>query len=403
MENDAGEDLFDLTVIGGGPAGSACALEARRRGLRVAIWERERFPRHKVCGEFLSAESLPWLEATAPEALARGAAITRCEFISVPGRRYAFPLPRPGRGLSRRVLDEALWRAAAAAGAQVREGVAVRWLRKLPAAAGDASWEIESAAGHRCRSRAVVIASGRWWTLGEFPSPAQGARKGAAGPWVGAKAHFRGVARSDAVEMYFFPRGYCGLAPIEDGLYNACCLVHRSRLGGRSPADFAAWLSGTACHPFLEARLRDATQVSETVTTAPVKPARRGATCEGALLVGDASGFLDPFTGDGISIALSSGRLAGRELAELREAGVADFGGAARSFQRRLGRAVRRSYWLAGLLRTLVGAPAGVQELAGRALPKLGTRLVQGTRWRSDSLPSWPPASRRKAHSGLHL
>lgn len=93
--------MIDLGIIGGGPAGTSAALEARRRGLRVAIWERERFPRDKVCGEFISAEALPLLETEIPATLARGAVIRRCEFISPSSHSGGFMLPRPGRGLSR--------------------------------------------------------------------------------------------------------------------------------------------------------------------------------------------------------------------------------------------------------------------------------------------------------------
>src|SRR5437016_5830575 len=112
---------MDLAIIGGGPAGTAAALTARRCGLRVAIWERDRFPRDKVCGEFLSWEALPLLQQEIPETLARAAAIRSTEFISQGNRVYTFPLPGEARGLSRRLLDEALWRAAAAKGAEAFE------------------------------------------------------------------------------------------------------------------------------------------------------------------------------------------------------------------------------------------------------------------------------------------
>ena len=78
--------MIDLAIIGGGPAGSAAALEARRRGLKVAIWERERFPRDKVCGEFVSAESVPLLKNVIPEVLQNASVITRAEFVSPRGR-----------------------------------------------------------------------------------------------------------------------------------------------------------------------------------------------------------------------------------------------------------------------------------------------------------------------------
>lgn len=378
------EELTDLAIIGGGPAGTAAALEARRHGLGVVVWERDRFPRDKVCGEFVSAEALPLLEQEIPATVARGAPIGGAEFISRDGRAWAFPLPRPARGLSRRALDEALWRAAAASGTEMREAVAVRALRKLPCN-HEGTWQLESSTGIVRRARAVIIACGRWWALEGFPSPARNGSKNGAGAWLGAKAHFRGIARRDAVEMYFFPGGYCGLAPIEDGLYNACCLVHRSLARDTSAGglgDFAAWLKTVARHPALEARLQGRTQVTETVSTAPVVAARRSAEHEGALMAGDAAGFLDPFTGDGISMALHSGRLAAEELARARSGEPPALDGRVRSYRQRLGRAVRRSYVVAGVLRSLVRAPAGVQASAAAALvPRLGGRLLAATRW----------------------
>lgn len=375
--------MIDVAIIGGGPAGTAAALEACRRGLRAAVWERERFPRDKVCGEFLSAESLPLLESDIPGAMSRGALITRAEFISSRGRVAGFPLPRAARGLSRRVLDEALWQAAASSGAQTREGELIRRVLKLAPRRGQATgWELETGAGSIHTARALVVACGRWWTLEGLPSPTSEGKADGVSPWLGVKAHFSGLASRDAVEVYFFPGGYCGLAPIEDGLYNACCLLHRSLVrdlsaGGLS--DFAAWIKAVARHSALDARLRGATQTSETIATAPFRPGRRRAEHEGALLAGDAAGVIDPFTGDGISRALHSGRLAAEELARAWSEETTE--NVVRGYRQRLGHAVRRSYTVAGLLRPLVSAPACVQDWAAAAIPWLGARLLADTRW----------------------
>ena len=393
--------VIDLAIIGGGPAGTSAALAARRRGLEVAIWERDKFPRDKVCGEFLSAESLPLLRQEIPGVLRRGVTITRPEFISARGRVYTFALPEPACGLSRRVLDEALWHAAETAGARVQQGCAVWALRKVKLSCDDAeccsgpsggsAWELESLGGSTQRAKSLIVACGRWWALEGIPSPARRERWEAVSPWVGVKAHFSGVAVRDAVEMYFFPGGYCGLAPIEDGLYDACCLVHRRlvrELGAGGPSDLAAWMRAVARHPVLDSRLRGAVQASETTTTAPVCLSRRSAEHHGALIAGDAAGFLDPFTGDGISMALHSGRLAAEQVARVHERGRTA-GRPAPRYGRSLGRAVRRSYWVAGLVRLLVCAPARVQESAvSVVVPWLGRRLLAATRWRYDVNPT---------------
>jgi menaquinone-9 beta-reductase len=410
MENGAPDTLpLDLAIIGGGPAGAAAALEARRRGLQVAIWERGRFPRDKVCGEFVSAESIPWLQQAIPTAVARSAVIRRAEFIARSGRRYSFVLPSPAHGLSRFVLDEALWQAAIHSGAEAFNDTAIHRIHRCSADAGSSRarsaqsgagrgvartmtnalpkrqfWGVQPATGARRSTRVVLVACGRWWSLEGFPSPVQG--RHATRSWLGAKAHFTGVPPRDAVEMYFFPGGYCGLAPIEDGLFNVCCLVDSSlapRLGARTLADFALWLTKVARHPALDARLRPATQVSETLATAPVQPVRRHPDHDGALLAGDAAGFLDPFTGDGIAQAIEAGRLAAEVAAWMCTEGVS-LALAADAYRRRLGHAVRRSYKVAGLLRLLAGVPAGLQDLAASLLSGFAARLVRETRWHGD-------------------
>jgi flavin-dependent dehydrogenase len=379
------ERLIDLAIIGGGPAGTAAALEARRRGLSVTVWEKDRFPRDKVCGEFISSESISFLESQIPVSLSRAPRITRAEFISRRGGAQGFPLPAAARGLSRSALDEALWRAAAVAGANVREGAAVHGVRRMNGQQ-TLMWEIRFDDGCVERARALIIACGRWWKIEGIDSPAGTKRRSVAGEWIGVKAHFRGVAARGAVEMYYFPGGYCGLAPIEDGLHNACCLVHRS-LARRAPAggmaDFRAWMRTLAGHTRLDARLRDAIQESETVTTAPVRPARRCAVQGEILLAGDAAGFLDPFTGDGISMALHSGRLAAEELAKAPDRAPGAVRQAALSYERKLAKSVQRSYAVAGIFRALVRAPELVQDAAAAIIPFLGARLHAETRWRA--------------------
>jgi flavin-dependent dehydrogenase len=384
------EEWADFAVIGGGPAGTAAALAARRLGLSVVMWERDRFPRDKVCGEFLSWESLPVLKQEVPAELARAAVIRRAEFIPRRGRVYAFPLPGEARGLSRRSLDQALWRAAAASGVDVREGETVRAVRAIRAARSACTgWQVEPADRGASSARDLLLACGRWWALEGFPSPARKGEAAATAGWLGAKAHFSNLAPRDAVEMYFFPGGYCCLAPIEQGLYNACCLVHRSLArdaGGARFADFAAWLNLTARHQALDTRLRGAVQVSKPVATAPVRPACRRGHQQGALLAGDAAGFLDPFTGGGISMALHTGRVAAELVAETRcrnphtsQASAA--AARADAYRHRVG-AVRRSFRVATLLRLLLRAPDLIQESAAILLSNFAPQLSAQTRWR---------------------
>jgi flavin-dependent dehydrogenase len=375
--------LIDIGILGGGPAGTAAALEARRLGLGVAIWEKEHFPRAKVCGEFISAESVLYLEGAIPGVMAGAASMLRAEFVSRSGRVEGFPLPRAARGISRRAMDDALWKAAAHAGAAVHEGATVLRVKSL-VGGQESAWAIESTTG-AARVKSLVVACGRWWKIEGLESPATAQGKMPPGDWLGAKAHFRGIANRSAVEMYYFPGGYCGLAPVEDGRYNACCLVHRSlakRAHAGGASDFRAWIGAVARHSALDGRLREGTQDGETVTTAPVRPARRSAVHGEVLFLGDAAGFLDPFTGDGISMALHSGRLAAEELARALKTRPWALQQAALAYDRRLHQSVQRSYAVAAAVRALVRAPEFVQVTMAKLIPFLGGRLHAETRWR---------------------
>ena len=379
--------IFDLAIIGGGPAGTVAALEARRQGLSVAIWERERFPRDKVCGEFISSEAHPILQNEIPGIIAHGAEICSAQFVTDYCGPRIFHLPSPALGLSRRLLDVALWKAAEAVGADVHEGEAVRKVCKFGSGGRQPlTWEFETAAGNIRKAKALIVACGRWWAIEGLSSPAGRCRPLAGGDWIGAKAHFAGIPSRDRVEMYFFCGGYCGLAPVEDGACNVCCLVHRDQVRQSRPnalEDFASWLEQVSHLPALVTRLRGAVQVSPVVTTAPVTLARRRAVQRGALMVGDAMGFLDPFTGEGISMALHSGKLAAQAVAGALSEGF-DGQGAAEIYGHKLSQAVRRTYSVAALARGLIQGPVWLRGLVTAPLPWVGKHLVRETRWRGN-------------------
>ena len=385
MENlKSSSGILDLGIIGGGPAGTAAALEARHHGLSVAVWERDHFPRDKVCGEFVSSEAIPFLQTEIPAAVATGTAIRCAEFVTDQRVSRTFRLPRPALGVSRRRLDIALWRAAEAAGAEAYEGECVQAVRRQSSGDGRAGhWEVKSDRGSIRTAKALVVACGRWWGIEGLSSPARYGDQ-PSGEWVGLKAHFAGVPARSKVEMYFFAGGYCGIAPVEDGACNVCCLVHREKFreyGSTGLDDFAGWLGEISRLTTLQARLQGGRQLSPVVTTAPVHLARRQATQRGALMVGDASGFIDPFTGEGISMALHSGGLAARTVAAmLLEGFSAEHAG--EIYGQGLARAVQRSYRIAAITRCMVHGPEWLRRLIATPLPWIGRHLVLRTRWR---------------------
>ncbi|HSE47732.1 MAG TPA: FAD-dependent oxidoreductase [Terriglobales bacterium] len=281
---------YDFVVIGGGPAGCSAAIRAARAGKKVLLLERGRLPRHKVCGEFISPEATDLLrELLGPSGdalLAAAPRIARARLF-LDGRTLDAPLSEPALSIPRFRLDEALWNAALAAGADCRLETQVDDISRPK------DFEV-AAAGIRVSAAVVVNASGRWSNLTRTSLPANAPR------WLGVKAHFREPLPPQSCDLYFFDGGYCGVQPIGDHAVNACAMVR---------SDVANSLGQVLTrHQDLWRRSRDWEPLTEPVSTAPLvfrEPHPLGSS--GVINAGDAAGFIDPFAGDGIAIALRCG------------------------------------------------------------------------------------------------
>jgi menaquinone-9 beta-reductase len=268
--------VASVTILGGGPAGSAAALAALQAGARVRIIEKSRFPRHKVCGEFFSPEielELKRLGAWDAFLQAAPARVPRM-VLHFGTRRKSSRLPDPAFGLSRFAFDRMLLDQAVAAGAIV---------------ASDADG-----------TSPTVIATGRRAT-----QTSRGQRL------FGFKAHFEGPV-DDAVELFFFGRCYVGVSCIESGKTNVCGLAPENFL---SEAGFEYDSVVTQSEP-LQERLKPLRRVTEWFSTGPLE--YRQTFDSGArphYLAGDALSFVDPFTGSGLLAAVRSGGMAGRAAA----------------------------------------------------------------------------------------
>ena len=297
--------MYDLTVIGGGPAGAAAAISAARCGARILLLERGQFPRHKVCGEFVSAESLGLLENLLDSrhaTLLRNAVRIPQGRLFLDDRILPTAVDPPAASIARLDLDSALWESAVNVGVDARPQVTVQGVN------GTGPFRVSTNAGE-FESRALVNASGRWSNL--TPTDNSPAEK-----WLGLKAHFAETSPDHSVDLYFFDGGYCGVQPVElsheksgQGRINACAMV-RADVASTLPQVFTR-------HPDLQERSRQWRALSEPVSTSPLIFRRPQPVRDGTLMVGDAAGFVDPFVGDGISLALRSGALAAECLAPL--------------------------------------------------------------------------------------
>ncbi|HXY47922.1 MAG TPA: FAD-dependent monooxygenase [Terriglobales bacterium] len=344
----AGVGHCDLIVIGGGPAATSAAITAARGGIRVLLLERGRLPRHRVCGEFVSAESLALLASllagSSPGLLEAAPRIGKARLL-VEGRTLATAIDPPAASIARFDLDAALWAAAREAGVDARLELTAESI------VGTGPFRVATAAGE-WEARAVVQAGGRWSNLSRGPGPKRGTREGCRmGTYVGLKAHFAETSAPASVDLYFFEGGYCGVQPARlsqaggPNRINVCAMVR---------SDIASTLEEVfRQHAQLGERARRWQPLMEPVSTAPLLFREPQAVQDGVLLAGDAAGFVDPFVGDGISLALRSGALAAEWLVRFlrgqrsqQEAVV----GYREQYRRELVPVFQHSFWIRRLL-----------------------------------------------------
>src|SRR5207245_6454703 len=203
--------IYDLVIVGAGPAGCAAAITAVRGGARVLLLERGRFPRHKVCGEFVSAESLDllhnllapgqrYLISEAPR-IARGR-------IFADGAELEAEISPPAASIARFDMDSALWDSC------IQRGVDTRAECTVEAAEGRGPFKVMTG-GECAHGKALINATGRWSNL-TSPATRAGVSRGGVNKerWVGVKAHFREASAPVSVDVYFFDGGYCGVLPV---------------------------------------------------------------------------------------------------------------------------------------------------------------------------------------------
>lgn len=284
---------FDLAVVGGGPAGASLAITAARKGVRVGLFDLSDFPRQKVCGEFVSAESLAILRDLlrdhphAAKALSSSPEIARARLF-FQGKVVEASVDPPALSLPRYTLDLLLWQAAQGT------GVATFSRCEVVGVGGKGPFTLSTSIGE-VSSKAVVICAGRWSRFSQIPLPP--------GPkWMGVKAHYREASPSPATDLYFFEGGYCGVQPVSHDVVNVCAMVR---------SDCATNLGAVlGLSPELAERAGGWEQVTEPVSTAPLLYRTPQPNDGNLLRAGDAAGFIDPFAGDGISLALRTGRAA---------------------------------------------------------------------------------------------
>ena len=307
-------DAYDVIIAGAGPAGSSAAIHLGARGLSVLLVEQKKFPRPKLCGEFISPECQDHFEKLG---VARSiicsdpASISETVFYSSRGHQVTVPSNwfggRMALGLSRAVMDDVLLRRAAEVGVDVVEGATVvgprintNSVRGLKLKIGVDELEFEAPLTIDATGRARILARKLNHAHKQKPK------------LIAFKAHLQNTrVAPGACEIYFYNGGYGGLSSIESGESNLCFIISAEQVKRCNSDPERVMREMVMKNPRASYTLGSATASSEWLSASWESFGRqRPAPAKGLLAIGDAAAFIDPFTGSGMLMALESGELA---------------------------------------------------------------------------------------------
>ena len=354
----------DVLIAGAGPAGSIAALILARAGLRVRLLDRARFPRAKLCGDTLNPGALARLDALGVAGAVRAQALPVTGMI-VTGPRGArvvgaYGAVQRGAALTRSAFDLLLLEAATRAGARFDSGVIVR----DPLMSNDGGRVVGvrvtvSGAEHQMRAPVVIAADGRHsrlaFTLG-LSRYAERPRRWAFG------TYYAGVdGLTSCGEMHIRSDGYVGIAPLPGGLTNVCVVCElgsrwRAQGGEVDRVVDRAITSDLTLQP----RFTGARRAAPVAALGPLAVEARAAGLPGLLVAGDAAGFIDPMTGDGLRFAIRGAELAAECALRELETGRAMHGELAAVRRREFARKWRMNR----ILRAVVASPGAVRAAA---------------------------------------
>lgn len=306
--------MFDVAIIGGGLAGCNAAVILAQQNRRVLLLEANPYPHPKVCGEFLSPECvslfaesgfLPVLQQLKPVSI-------RTVRITAPdGSTWQTEFPASALGISRAALDATFARYATRNGVEVQDGVRVTEI------AGNLregfSLTVRTLEGLQTFQAATVIAAhGKRSNLDRHLKRAFLRQPQ---PYIGLKRHFRGPVLSGQIDLHVFRGGYCGMSEVEGGVTNVCLLVRQDvfqnavKNSSIFVEEFIRWTCSQ--NTYLRDWFAQATPVyPEWLSIAQVPFVRKTSVEGDILLAGDAAGMVAPLAGDGMAMALHSGKLA---------------------------------------------------------------------------------------------
>ena len=331
---------FDVAIAGAGPAGTGAAIQLAMDGARVLLVEEKRFPRPKLCGEFISPECVAHfqrLKVSEEMFSAGGTSLTQTVFYSRRGHSVSVPSEwfksgTSALGLSRSQMDLKLIERAKSAGVVVIEGAHAAGLISEGGQVRGIRVKATQVNGHNgsddYRALVSIDATGRNRSLARHVEQTVGLKKRPRPRLVAFKTHLENAeVAAGACEIYFYKGGYGGLSGVEGGVSNLCFIVSADDVRHYSSDPEIVLREVVMKNVRAAVTLKSARAQTQWLSVSLEGFGKRAlAPADGLLTIGDAAAFIDPFTGSGMLMALESGQVAAetvsRHLPALRQGGL---------------------------------------------------------------------------------
>lgn len=298
----------DILIIGGGLAGLTAALHLQREGLDVVLVEKNTYPHHKVCGEYISNEVLPYLEwLDADPMQLRPAVISRLMVSSRSGKSISTHLPLGGFGISRYTLDHFLYQKFVSRGGKVISDTATTVEQE------NEYFITTLSSGERIISRQVIGAYGKRSAI-DIRLKRAFIRKHS--PFLAVKAHYQGEFEQDLVALHNFKGGYCGVSRVEDQKINICYLAdYHSFMKYKNPVLYQenVLYQNKALKNIFE---NSSPLFEKPVTVSQLSFGPKKAVVNHILMIGDTAGLIHPLCGNGMAMAIHSAKCASELLVQ---------------------------------------------------------------------------------------
>ncbi|WP_207491812.1 NAD(P)/FAD-dependent oxidoreductase [Aridibaculum aurantiacum] len=366
---------YQVAIVGGGLAGLCMAIQCATQGYTTIVFEKEQYPFHKVCGEYISMESHAFLQRLGFNPAAFGVPYINQLYVSdVAGKGYNFRLPLGGFGISRYSLDYALYQIA------VHKGVAFVHEKVNDVRLEGEQFVIESQL-HPCTAAVVVGSFGKRSNLDVKWKRSFTEKKTSGENYIGVKYHVRYPQQANQIALHNFKNGYCGISKIEDEKCCLCYLTTAKELKAAGGSIDKMEQTLLAKNPQLKRIFSTAEFLyDEPLAISQISFQPKVNVQNHVLLVGDAAGLITPLCGNGMSMAIHGSKICFQVVNDFMQKRIGR-----KEMEREYSRLWKqqfasRLYW-GRLVQRFFGDPAttGIFLRMMNMLPPLSRQLIRST------------------------